>query len=70
MILSYSFTLKGLDLVNEWLHYRYGVHDEIGVDKDLYYTPYYEVPDIDQADSPPLITSCTNVPLKGNWVGK
>lgn len=57
---------KGVAIAHEWVHYRYGVFDEIGINGDPLYPNGYQ---ITQTESSILPTSCTNVPLKGNWLG-
>lgn len=54
-------------MVHEWFHYRYGVFDESGVNGDPLYPNGYQ---ISHPEAPILPTSCTNVPLKGEWIGK
>ncbi|XP_046463087.1 calcium-activated chloride channel regulator 1-like [Daphnia pulex] len=57
---------KGVAIAHEWFHYRYGVFDEIGVNGDPLYPDGYQ---ITQPEAEILPTSCTNEPLKGEWIG-
>lgn len=54
-------------MAHEWFHYRYGVFDETGVTEDPRHPVGYN---ISESESPMLPTSCTNVPLQGEWVEK
>ncbi|KAI9559833.1 hypothetical protein GHT06_013840 [Daphnia sinensis] len=57
---------RGVEIAHEWFHYRYGVFEEIGINGDPLYPNGYQ---ITQPEASILPTSCTNVPLKGNWLG-
>jgi hypothetical protein len=59
--------MKGVAIAHEWFHYRYGVFDEIGVNGDPLYPNGYQ---ITQPEAEILPTSCTNEPLKGEWMGR
>ena len=59
--------LSGVAIAHEWFHYRYGVFDEIGVGGDSLYPNGYQ---ITWPESKIVPTSCTNEPLKGEWLDK
>lgn len=47
--------------VKEWAKFRYGVFEELGFPNDPIYPTYYK----QGGERKP--TSCTNLPLRGNW---